>query len=106
MGQRSMEAFLEEAFGVLQPTSEAIGRVLVHPKYIDESEIAGLRNELVRCIRRATMADIDLSSPQGYDLRISADYPLLSKYLEVITLLREGSPIGSWVQVEPPGSAL
>lgn len=55
---RSIEAFLEEAFGSVEPTSSRIGRVAVDPNYhtvVEEMDHDGLAGELVACIRQATI---------------------------------------------------
>jgi hypothetical protein len=106
MEPRSLEAFIEDAFGGVQPTSTAISRVAVDPNYTaiaDELELSRLAHELVRCIRAKTPNLSALRSPQGHDIPISDNYPMLRKYLRTITLYGE-VVIGPWVQVEPPES--
>jgi hypothetical protein len=106
MGQRSLEAFLEDAFGRIQPTSTTIGRVMVDPNYAttaDDTDLGRLADELVHCIREHTPHPTALRSPQGHDISIPANHPLLKKYLHKITLYQDAG-IGSWVQVAPPGS--
>lgn len=105
MSQRSIEAFLEDAFGTIQATSAAVGRVLVGPNDAvtsDESDRAGLADELVRCIREETAKPIKLNSELGHEIQISDSYPLLKKYLRDITIYGDVR-IGSWVQVKPSG---
>lgn len=106
MRERSLEAFLEDAFSRIRPTSAAVGRVIVDPDYAtsaDDLDLNGLADALVRCIQERTPDPAALSSPQGYDIEIPANYPLLKKYLHKITLYRDAG-IGSWVQVEPSGN--
>ena len=86
MTQRSIEAFLEDAFGSLKPTSSVVGHVEVEPILIpDEGERAELTKQLVRCIEEQTAKRINLT-PQGYDIALSDNYPLLKKYLRAVTL--------------------
>ncbi len=103
---QSVEAFLEDTFGSVQPTSDAIGGVTVDPNeavQINEAEAKDLAGELTRCIRDSTGASIPA---QGYYIEPSEkSYPLLKKYLQSITLHRDAA-ISSWVQVLPPGGAI
>lgn len=106
VGQRNVEAFLEDAFDKIQPISEEIGRVMIAPNYTvtaDELDHNGLSDELARCIRQHKPDLTALRSPQGDDIPISQEYPLLRKYVRTITLYKEAG-IGSWVQIEPPGN--
>src|ERR1035438_5580874 len=98
MDQRSIEAFLEDAFGSVEATSTAVGRVIVDPNdsvISDESERAGLADELVRSIQEETAKPINVNSPQGHDIQPSDSYPLLKKYLRGITIYGVKG-IGSW----------
>jgi hypothetical protein len=107
MSQRSIEAFLEDAFAsVTKPASSAVGRVTVEPNdaaILNEAERTGLAEELVRCILRETAKpSVDLRSQQGHDIPL---YPLLNKYLRAITLYGD-TAMGAWVQVLPRGDFL
>ena len=105
MGQQDLQAFLEDAFDSIQPTSPAIGQGQVDPNYTvaaDVSDRGGLAAELVRLIQDHTP---DVASPQGHIIRLPMRYPLLDKYLSSITLRRDRG-LGSWVQVEPSGGPL
>jgi hypothetical protein len=103
MANRSIEAFLEDAFGAIIQQSMSVGRVIVDPReevVPNETDLAGLKDELVSCIQEKAETSAKLNSPQGYDIPLSADYPLLKKYLRAVTLYRDRG-LGSWVQVLP-----
>jgi hypothetical protein len=98
--------FLEEAFSVVQPTSPRIGRVVVEPDYDispDQQQQDQLTEELVHCIQEQAPNATDLASPQGWELKIPAKYPLLTKYLRSITL-HQAPTERPWVEVVPPGN--
>ena len=105
MSQRTIEAFLVDAFATIEATSTAVGRVLVGPNddaTSDESDCAGLADELVRCIREETAKSINLNSPLGHEIQLSDSYPLLKKYLRGVTIYGDVRN-ESWVQVKPSG---
>ena len=104
MGQRDIQAFLEDAFeSVQRPRSSAVGGVTVEPNdaaILHEGERVGLAEELFRCILRETANPVvDLKSPQGHNIPL---YPLLNKYLRAITLHGNATK-GPWVRVLPTG---
>jgi hypothetical protein len=101
-----LEFFLEEAFSAVRPTSPQIGRIVVEPDYDispDQKERDQLANEFVRCIQEQSPNASDLASPQGWELKIPTEYPLLTKYLRSITLHQTPAE-RPWVEVAPPGN--
>jgi hypothetical protein len=101
-----LEFFLEEAFRSVRPTSPHIGRVVVEPDYDvspDTLERDQLADELARCIQEQSPNETDLASLQGWELKIPAKYPLLTKYLRSITLHQTPNE-RPWVEVAPPGN--
>ncbi|HEY7210278.1 MAG TPA: hypothetical protein VH477_08400 [Bryobacteraceae bacterium] len=99
-----LEDFLEEAFGGVQPTASAIGRVVVEPDYDaapDERDRDRLARELNECLH-AQPAPTEIPG-SGTELPIDSKYAVLKKYLRKISLYPE--PVeGSWVEVSPPGN--
>lgn len=101
-----LEFFLEQAFESVTLTSPEIGRVVVEPDYDvsptdrDAGELAQQWREL---IRRQSPDAPALASPQGYEVAIPRDKPVLRKYLRSITLHRERVE-GAWVEIAPPGN--
>jgi hypothetical protein len=101
-----LEFFLEEAFSAVRPTSSQIGRVVIEPDYDispDQQERDQLADELVRCIQEQSPNATDIASPQGWELKIPAKYPLLTKYLRSIRLHQTPTE-RPWVEVAPPGN--
>ena len=101
-----LEFFLEEAFRSVRPTSPDIGRVVVEPDYDispDKKERDQLADELVRCIQEESPLATDLASPQGWELKVPKNYPVLAKYLRSITL-HQAPAEQPWVEVAPPGN--
>lgn len=101
-----LDDFLETAFGAIQPTAGAIGRVVVEPDYDvapDPSEAQPLAEELLATLRSQQPAADKLSSPVGVAVPIESACPLLRKYLRSITLHGD-SVEGPWVEVAPPGN--
>ena len=87
-----LEFFLEDAFKDIQPTTPAIGRVVVQPDYnvAPEAKDSGrLKSELVQCLNEASVDEKALSSTEGYELEISGAYRLLRKYIRSVTLHSE-----------------
>jgi hypothetical protein len=107
MDHKYIEVFLESAFESLEQLSATVGRVTVEANYDaipDDSDIVGLADELRRCAQREVARSVNLDSPQGHVISPSTDYPLLKKYLTIITLYK-ATLMGSWVQVIPFGGA-
>jgi hypothetical protein len=102
----SLEFFLEEAFGSVEPLSSKIGRVVVEPNYDtspDPRDREPLAGELIQCIERELPRVAETASPQGCELKTLKQYSLLAKYLRSITVHRTPSE-RPWVEVAPPGN--
>jgi hypothetical protein len=101
-----IEDFLNAAFQNVQPTSPAIGRVVIEPDYeadVTRSDAEGLPRELLACLQTQSPDSSALAAPEGVDVKIPAAFPLLAKYVREITL-HQNKLDGSWVEVAPPGS--
>lgn len=101
----NVEFFLEDAFASLQPTSAAIGRVVVEPDYESapvSSDLRQVRGELVELLNGQIPEDSQLHSQNGFKVEIPSRYQLLSKYVRQITLHADTIE-GDWVEVAPPG---
>lgn len=101
-----IETFLDDAFGSIEPTSPAIGRVVVEPDYEispTSADAAGLASELLECLREQAPAGLGLTSQEGVKVPIPGRYGLLTKYLRSITLHSDKLD-GAWVEVAPPGN--
>jgi hypothetical protein len=95
-----LEDFLETAFERIQPTSTAIGRVVIEPDYDAEpapQEASVLTQQLTDQLRQAT------SSASGFEVPLDSKYTILKKYVRRITL-HSDSLEGPWVEVAPPGN--
>lgn len=102
----ALEFFLEEAFERVQPTSPAIGRVVVEPDYDvtpDDHDRNALANELRQAIGAQSPEPAQLASAAGYAVAISQEFPLVAKYLRSVTLHADALE-GPWVEVAPPGN--
>ena len=100
------ESFLDTAFRSIQPTSPAIGRVVIEPDYNTDPaqpDASSVQNELLRCLQAQTPDSAALASHAGFELKIPADCKLLKKYVRRITLHADKLD-GSWVEVAPPGN--
>jgi hypothetical protein len=101
-----LEPFLEDALDGVKATSSRIGRVVVEPDY-DVSPVDGdadaIANELRELIQRQSPDPAALASPEGYQVHIPEDCPVLAKYIRAITL-HQDTVEGSWVEVAPPGN--
>lgn len=101
-----LEDFLEAAFAPVEPTSDTIRRVVVEPDYnasTDGLDTQELRHELTRILSGLTENNTALSSYDGQEVKLSSQYPNLSKCLRRITL-HSDSIEGSWIEVSPPGN--
>lgn len=97
-----LDAFLNEAFQSVQPTSPGIGRVVVVPDFeatANPQDRDKLAEELTRLLREQPPDPAD-----GLDIQISNNYGLLAKYVRSITLHRDPPAEGAWVEVAPPGN--
>ncbi len=101
-----LETFLQDAFQSVQPTSAAIGRVVIEPDYdIDPatSDATRLPGELMQYLGQQSPDAAALASHEGFELTVPPGFPLLAKYIRSITL--HGDKLdGSWVEVAPPGN--
>jgi hypothetical protein len=98
----------------VQPTSERVGRVEIYPNYgttPDESEKSILVGQFAKCLGEQTPDAPSLKS-QGFRVLVSADYPVVKKYLEKTVMKapekggppeKAGSPKVPWVQLVPSG---
>ena len=102
-----LDVFLNEAFQSVQPTSSAIGRVVVTPDFeadADPQDQGKLADELTCLLREQSPDPAAVTADNGIDIQISNSYGLLAKYVRSITLHRDPPPQGAWVEVVPPGS--
>jgi hypothetical protein len=100
------ETFLDNAFRSIQPTSPEIGRVVVEPDYEvspSEGDATGLQSELLESLREQSLDPAALASHDGFELKISSRYVLLTKYIRRVTLHQDKLD-GSWVEIAPPGN--
>ncbi len=98
-------AFLEKAFKniTLPPSLTKVGCV-VDPKYgaaltVVDSESSAVTNELKSLLDEQPRPGV--LSPQGIDIPIPTDKPLLTKYIRTITLSE--NQLTPWVQVHEDG---
>lgn len=97
-----LDVFLNEAFQSVQPTSPAIGRVVIVPDFeatANPQDQAKLADELTGLLREQLPDPAD-----GLDIPISNSYRLLSKYVRSITVHQDPPAEGPWVEVAPPGN--
>jgi hypothetical protein len=102
-----LDVFLNEAFQSVQPTSPAIGRVVITPDFetaANAPDQEKLADELTRLLREQSPDPAALATPDGIDIQISKNYALLAKYVRSITLHRDPPPEGPWVEVAEPGN--
>ncbi len=102
----SLEWFLEDTFRDIEPTSSAIGRVVLEPDYDstpNASDAPSLRDELVAFIRQQLPGVVELASPDGAEATTLSKFSTLSKYVRRVTLHQDRLP-GSWIEITPPGS--
>ena len=101
-----LEPFLEDAFCSIQPTSDAIGRIVVEPDYDVEaqpSDAQALAAELQRYLETISYDAAQVAQPLGLEMEIPSQYGLLKKYIRQVTL--HGNRIdGPWIEVAPPGN--
>jgi hypothetical protein len=101
-----LEQFLEDAFASVQPSSPAIGRVVVEPDYDvapDPKDAGNLASELVQCLREAKIDKTALASHEGFEIQIPSAYRLLHRYVRSVTL-HANTIEGEWIEVAPPGN--
>ena len=102
-----LETFLEDVFAPVQPTSPAVGRVVVEPDYESNAAASGdagsLREELVTLLRAQSPEAVRLHSHEGVEVAIPQSCKLLREFVRRITLHGEKAE-GAWVEVEPPGN--
>jgi len=102
----SLEWFLEDIFRDIEPTSSAIGRVVLEPEYEatpNASDAPMLRDELIACMRQQAPGAADLASHDGAEVRMLSEFSTLSRYVRRVTLHQDRLP-GSWVEITPPGN--
>lgn len=102
-----LDAFLNEAFQSVQPTSPMIGRVVVVPDFettANAQDRDKLTDELTRLLREQSPDPTALASPDGMAIQLSNNYALLAKYVRSITLHQDPPAEGAWVEVAPPGN--
>jgi len=102
-----LDVFLNEAFQSVQPTSAAIGRVVVTPDFEASAEARDqnkLADELTRLLHEQSPDPAALAAPDGVDIQISKNYGLLAKYVRSVTLHHDPPPEGPWVEVAAPGN--
>src|SRR5690242_3426677 len=101
-----LDAFLNDAFQGVQPTSSEIGRVVVTPDFettANQQDKEQLRDELTRLLGEQQPDRAALATADGFGVPISNNYRLLAKYVRSITLHHDPPAEGSWVEVAPPG---
>jgi len=107
--KQKLEADLATAVSAIErPSSTRIGLVTVYPDYqasFDDGDLTAFVNQLAKCLGEQVPEGAALKSPQGVQVNVSGDYPLVKKYLKDVTLYADRR-IGAWVQVLPPGDVL
>jgi hypothetical protein len=101
-----LEDFLEDALAHIRTTSPQVGRVVVEPDYEvapADGDAGLLQQQLGELLARQSPDAAALASPEGYEVRVPEDCPLLGKYLRSITLHQDRVK-GSLVEVAPPGN--
>jgi len=99
----NVEAFLEDAFQSVEPTSDKIGRVVVEPDYeatVVPQDAVPLANELREYLSHSPAPP---DSPQGLEIAVPEASSLLKRYLRQITLHSDKIE-GPWIEVAPPGN--
>ena len=100
-----IEDFLEGAFASIEPTSKAIGRVVVEPDY-DSGNTADdpqqLRAEFLELLQSQQIDAAALNSHGGFEVKIPSRYELLFRYVRRIVFHADAVE-GDWVEVAPPG---
>jgi hypothetical protein len=102
-----LDAFLNDAFQAVQPTSPEIGRVVVTPDFeatADQQDKQQLSDELTRLLGEQRPDHTALATADGFGVPVSNNCPLLAKYVRSITLHRDPPAEGPWVEVAPPGN--
>ena len=104
----TLHAFLEEAFKNITPHKSLakVGWVAIEPNYggaqcVIDSESSALTNDLASLLDDQPPPGV--LSPQGLDIPMPPDKPLLTKYIRTITLF-EDQRIPPWVQVNEEDS--
>ena len=69
--------------------------------WLDASEISKLLEQFEQCVGEQTPDPYSLRSPQGFQVAVSEEYPLVKKYLKSMTLHGE-TQTGAWVQASFP----
>ena len=93
-----LEFYLESIFDSIEPTSDAIGRVVVEPDYDVEEcdeDRDRLREELVAFVREQRV--------ETHEAKPSEKYAVLRRYVRNVSLHRDRIQ-GPWVEVAPPGN--
>ena len=93
-----LEFYLQSVFDSVEPTSNAIGRVVVEPDYDVEQRDEDrdrLRQELVAFVQEQPIQASEAQPPEKY--------PILRKYVRSISLHSDHIE-GPWVEVTPPGN--
>ncbi len=101
-----LDEFLERILACVQPISNSVGRVVVEPDYDtqpEERDASALAKQLTECIAAQAGLAEPIASPQGREVPIGAEYPLLKRYLRRI-MLHSDTVEGAWVEVAPPGN--
>ena len=101
-----LEDFLERTFEHIEPTDQAIGRVVLEPDYEvqpDAKDAGHLASELLQCLREVDGRVIAGCGHNGYEVEIPGASRVLRKYIRRITLHADKLE-GGWVEVAPPGN--
>jgi hypothetical protein len=96
----NLEEFLSEAVCPVKRSSDVVGTVWIEPNSTvipEDSELDATTKELRSCLENHDFSQINLRSPQGYDVPFSP-YLHLSKYIRCITACREPRS-AQWVHV-------
>lgn len=102
-----LDAFLNEAFQSIEPTSPGVGRVVVTPDFdttANPQDRDKLTDELTDLLRAQSPDPAKLASADGLDIPVSNTYGLLAKYVRSVTLHHDPPAEGSWIEVAPPGN--
>lgn len=101
-----LEFFLEDAFAPVKQSSKEIGRVVVEPDYdamLRPEDAQPLCEELEKLLHHLQPTQPALHSHDGFEARISDEYPLLRRYVRRV-VLHSDEINGDWVEVMPPGN--
>jgi hypothetical protein len=101
-----LEDFLQDVLSGVRTTSAQVGRVVVEPDYEAvpaQGDVRRLQQQLSELLDRQSPDAASLASPEGYEVHVPEDCPLVAKYLRSITLHQDRVE-GPVIEVAPPGN--